>query len=119
MDDEAAQPARDALLENLYSALADPRLENLWAKRISRRVWMRTQPSAAALRRVGPCWTTIWMNTSAGWTRLWGRTGRLERFTGFPVLDSVWCQRKAKHGEKGERNTNDGRLGRKRVALFL
>jgi len=30
--DEAAQPMRDALLENLYSALADPRLENLWGE---------------------------------------------------------------------------------------
>lgn len=31
--DESMQPTRDALLENLYSALADPRLENSWGER--------------------------------------------------------------------------------------
>ncbi len=31
--DESTQPTRDALLENLYSALADPRLDgNSWAE---------------------------------------------------------------------------------------
>jgi hypothetical protein len=30
--DEATQPTRDALMENLYSALAGPRLENSWGE---------------------------------------------------------------------------------------
>jgi hypothetical protein len=30
--DESTQPTRDALLENLYSALADRRLENSWGE---------------------------------------------------------------------------------------
>jgi hypothetical protein len=30
--DEAAQPTRDTLLENLYGALSDARLENLWGE---------------------------------------------------------------------------------------
>lgn len=30
--DESAQPIRDALLENLYGALSDPRMENLWGE---------------------------------------------------------------------------------------
>lgn len=30
--DESTQPTRDALLENLYSALADPRPENSWGE---------------------------------------------------------------------------------------
>jgi hypothetical protein len=30
--DESTQPTRDTLMENLYSALADPRLENLWGE---------------------------------------------------------------------------------------
>ena len=30
--DESTQPTRDALMENLYAAIADPRLENLWGE---------------------------------------------------------------------------------------
>jgi hypothetical protein len=39
--DESTQPTRDALLENLYSALVDPRLEKSWGEEALRTLWPR------------------------------------------------------------------------------
>jgi hypothetical protein len=30
--DESTQPARDAIMENIYAAIADPRLEDSWGE---------------------------------------------------------------------------------------